>query len=98
MVHTYDLMKVLREKYHNHVFHPVFGGDIVDTFHYWGNYQELLAQNSFIFYERKGYTIPEEKLPPKYRIIQDDTLHQISSTFIKSVLTDKTKIPQQKKE
>ena len=39
MVHTYDLMRVLRDKYKDHNFHLVYGGDIVDTFDQWGNYK-----------------------------------------------------------
>lgn len=38
MIHTYDLINVLKQKYQNCKFHLVFGGDIVDTFKYWGSY------------------------------------------------------------
>lgn len=98
MVHTYDLMNVLKQKYEGYKFHLVFGGDIVDNFKYWGNYEKLLAENSFIFFHRKGYEIIEEKLPAERKIIIEDELQEISSTYIKGIITDQKKSLEEKEE
>ena len=39
------------------------GADLVDTLHYWDNYDDLVNKNDFIIYNRIGYTYKEENLP-----------------------------------
>jgi nicotinic acid mononucleotide adenylyltransferase len=68
-VQTYDLIGQLQKKYEWATFIFVMGGDVMHTIHTWGNSDKLQQENPFIIFNRKGYEIPVDKLPPKSTVI-----------------------------
>lgn len=76
----------MKEKYKNDKFHFVIGGDIIQTIGSWGNADKLITENSFIVFQRKGYSLNTNRFPQN-RVVEID-LPEISSSYVKKVLYD----------
>jgi nicotinate-nucleotide adenylyltransferase len=83
-------MTHLQEKYPQHQFRIIMGGDSFQNLDKWKNYQQLLSQYSLIIYQRPGFEI---KVPDGARVeITDAPLLDISSTYIRTLIREKKSI------
>jgi nicotinate-nucleotide adenylyltransferase len=52
--YTIDTLTFLREKYPQHEFSLIMGGDNIATLHLWKNYEQILAHYDIYVYQRPG--------------------------------------------
>jgi nicotinate-nucleotide adenylyltransferase len=87
---TIDTMTYLAEKYPQHQFSIIMGGDSIQNITKWKNYETLLNNYKIIVYNRPGYNATI--LPHKNISIVDAPLLDISSTLIRQKIKDKKSI------
>jgi nicotinate-nucleotide adenylyltransferase len=83
--YTVDTLAFLREKYPQHSFALIMGGDNLATLHLWKNYEQLLENHDIYVYNRPGYALGERAGHPRVRIVEAPLL-DISATFIRESL------------
>jgi nicotinate-nucleotide adenylyltransferase len=88
--YTIDTMTYLTEKYPQHQFSIIMGGDSIQNITKWKNYQTLLEQYKIIVYNRSGYNAAVIS-HPNISIV-DAPLLDISSTHIRNKIKNKTSI------
>jgi nicotinate-nucleotide adenylyltransferase len=88
--YTIDTLTYLSEKFPFERFSVIMGADSFQNIHRWKNFEQLVAQYSFIVYNRPGFEI-EDTFGAKITIL-DAPLLQISSTYIRRLLKDKKSI------
>ncbi len=84
---TYRTLELLKENYPNHEFHFVIGSEnlgIIET--KWVNGKKLFQEASFIAIKNPLFPLPD-KLPPHITMIDDIAWSDISSTFVRKLLT-----------
>jgi nicotinate-nucleotide adenylyltransferase len=92
--YTIDTLAYLKEKYPSHEFVLIMGGDQINSFHKWKNYQKLLSENEIIIYKRSD----EDQLPNEWNSIAkhitllEVPLFPISSTLIRQKVKAKKSI------
>jgi nicotinate-nucleotide adenylyltransferase len=80
--YTIDTLAYLKEQYPNKSFSLLVGGDNMENFHKWKNYEEIL--NKYKIYVYKRSKIQNEKFKTHQNIIHLDVpLMDISSTLIR---------------
>jgi len=79
--YTYNTLNILKNKYKEHDFHLIIGGDNFDIFHKWKNHEEIINKFKLIIYPRKYSSIQSSSLPNV--IFLDASLKNISSTEIR---------------
>ncbi|WP_235298580.1 nicotinate (nicotinamide) nucleotide adenylyltransferase [Portibacter marinus] len=85
--YTIDTLTYLKEKYPDHIFSLIMGGDNLSTFHKWKNYELILRDYDIKVYQRPSYDLGELQNHPKVSIVPAPML-DISSSFIrKSIKT-----------
>ena len=84
--YTYLTLTTLAEKYHEHQFTPIIGGDNLQTFHLWKNYESILENYQLFVYRRAGFH--ENPLLANHKKISlyEVPLLNISSTYIRETL------------
>lgn len=84
--YTVNTLKYLRTKFPEQTFFPIIGGDNLQTFHLWKDYENILEHHEILVYRRAGY-IENKELSghPKIKIY-DVPLLNISSTYIREML------------
>ena len=76
-------LRELRQRFPEHVFVPVIGGDNLPGFHKWKDHDEILHHHELYVYKRRGYQENRElKNHPKIRFF-DVPLLDISATYIR---------------
>lgn len=80
--YTVDTLAVLSDKYRNHEFKLIIGGDNLTHFHKWKNHQEILKQYELLVYPRPNARKPAFELPDTVSFV-DAPQMQISATFIR---------------
>lgn len=88
--YTIDTMMHLTEKYPQHEFSIIMGGDSFQNIPKWKNYKELLKQFKIIIYNRPGFEI-DSTLSKNIEIV-NAPLMDISSTFIRNAIKEKKSI------
>lgn len=78
-------MKHMLKKYEGSRFHFVVGADVLLTIHTWDGGENLRQEYPFIVLPRKGYELPQEKLPPQHHFL-DASLPEISSSYLKKII------------
>ncbi|MEM9823825.1 MAG: nicotinate (nicotinamide) nucleotide adenylyltransferase, partial [Bacteroidota bacterium] len=53
--YTIDTLTYLKEKYPQHAFSLIMGGDNLGSFHKWKNYEQILAHHQIFVYKRPQY-------------------------------------------
>ena len=81
--YTIDTLTHIREKYPQHDFAIIMGGDSFNNIQKWKNYQVLLKEYTIYIYLRPGFEIAEHE---KNIIILNAPLIEISSTRIRELL------------
>ena len=85
--YTVDTLAFLREKYPQHEFALIMGGDNLATLHLWKNYEQILANHDIYVYQRPNYDLGELASHPRVRLCEAPLL-DISATYIRQCLKD----------
>lgn len=83
--YTIDTLAYLREKYPQHEFALIMGGDNLATLHLWKHYELLLAQNDIYVYDRPDNEAGPFAAHPRVRRYTAPLL-QISSSYIRDCI------------
>jgi len=86
-----DTMTYLDEKYPQHTFSLIMGGDNLATLHKWKNYEQLIDRYPINVYKRPTYEIPELVNHPNITLF-DAPLLEISSSYIRQLIKEKKSI------
>jgi nicotinate-nucleotide adenylyltransferase len=79
---TVDTLAFLREKYPEHNFILIMGGDNLASFHLWKNYEAMLAQHLIYVYKRPKIELGQFEKHPNVKIF-DAPMMDISATMIR---------------
>lgn len=83
--YTVDTLAYLTEKYPQHRFALIMGGDNLRTLHKWKNHDVLLRDYRIYVYQRPDYDLGELATHPSI-YLQDAPMMQISASFIRRSL------------
>ena len=89
--YTIDTMTYAREKYPNHEFSLIMGGDNLASFHRWKNYEKLLELHKVFVYRRPSAEVPELANNPQVKLFEAPLL-DISSSYIRSEIKNNRSI------
>ena len=84
--YTVNTLAHLREQFPEHTFFPIIGGDNLQSFHLWKNYEEILKQHQIFVYRRSGFHGNPLLANHKHIKVFDVPLLNISSTYIREML------------
>ncbi len=82
--YTIDTLTYLKEKYPQHQYSIIMGGDSFSNIKKWKNYELIVKEYSFYIYERKGVQLNGE-VEAKINILKAPLL-EISSTVIREMI------------
>lgn len=84
--YTANTLKFLRTHFPDDSFFPIIGGDNLQSFHLWKNYEEILQDHQVYVYRRAGYH--ENPLLANHPAIHvfEVPLLNISSTYIRETI------------
>lgn len=85
--YTIDTLTFLKEKYPNHTFALIMGGDNIATLHLWKNYEQILANYDIYVYKRPNYDLGALATHPRVRICEAPLL-DISATYVRECLRE----------
>lgn len=88
--YTIDTMTYISEKYPQHQFKIILGGDSFQNIKKWKNYEVLLQQYGLIVYQRPGFEI-NPSLGCDVEVVQAPML-DISSTYIRQLIRQQKSI------
>ncbi|MBL7813654.1 MAG: nicotinate-nucleotide adenylyltransferase [Saprospiraceae bacterium] len=83
--YTIDTLTYLAEKYPQHEFALIMGGDNIATLHKWKNYELILRGYDIYVYRRPNYDLGELATHPRVKLF-DAPLMDISATYIRNCL------------
>lgn len=83
--YTVNTLAFLKEKYPEHEFALIMGGDNLASLHLWKNYEQILAGYDIYVYKRPAYELGELAAHPRVRICEAPLL-DISATYIRDCL------------
>lgn len=84
--YTVNTLTFLRNKFPDDTFFPIIGGDNLQSFHLWKDYQEILNQHQLLVYRRAGFHENPLLAGNKQIRIYDVPLLNISSTYIREMI------------
>lgn len=88
--YTIDTLTYLKEKYPQHQFTVIMGGDSFTNLPKWKNHEKILEDYRVFIYNRPGFVIGQP-LPESCTVL-DAPLLEISSTHIRELLKQKKSI------
>jgi nicotinate-nucleotide adenylyltransferase len=83
--YTIDTLTYLSEKYPNHEFTLLMGGDNLRSLHKWKNYETILKYYKIIVYKRKQPITNGLQNHPSVTFLDEVPFLNISSTFIRKL-------------
>ncbi len=86
--YTYKTLAVLEEKYPQHEFSLIMGGDNLDNFHKWKNYQNIIENHKIFVYPRPNSGKSELSKHKNVILVEDVPLMEISATQIRKALKE----------
>lgn len=86
--YTYNTLCLLRENYPDYDFTLIIGSDNWLIFDKWRNWTEIIDEFGLIIYPRPGYEIDTSKLPTNVILLARAPVTDLSSTQIRTALTD----------
>lgn len=89
--YTIHTLAYLTEKHPDKSFRLIIGGDNLESFTKWKNYEQILAQHGIYVYDRPGAQPSELKSHPNVTIVQAPML-DISATYIRQCIREKKSI------
>ncbi len=84
--YTIDTLVYLQEKYPNHNFSLIMGGDNISSIDKWKNYEILLKNYDIYVYNRPGFEDSPFMSHSRVKVVQKVPLMQISATFIRDAI------------
>lgn len=81
--YTIDTMTYAKEKYPEHEFSLIMGGDNLATLHKWKNYEKLLEYHRILVYKRPEAEVPELS-EHKNVVLCEAPLLDISASYIRN--------------
>lgn len=85
--YTVDTLAVLKEKYPQHEFALIMGGDNIASLHLWKNYEQILAEYDIYVYKRPSYDLGVLADHPRLSICEAPML-DISATYIRNCIQE----------
>jgi nicotinate-nucleotide adenylyltransferase len=85
--YTVDTLAYLKEKYPQHEFVLIMGGDNLGTFHKWKNYQQILDNYQIYVYSRPKYDLGPLAEHPQVRLFEAPMM-DISASYIRKCIKD----------
>ncbi len=89
--YTVDTMAYITEKYPQHNFHLIMGGDSLASLPKWKNYEVLLDRYSIIVYRRPGYELGELQSHQHVTVL-DSPQFEISASYVRERIKNKKSI------
>lgn len=89
--YTIDTLTHLTERYPEHQFHLIMGGDNLASLKKWKNYEIILRDFKILVYPRPGFQNPELAAHSSVTIT-DTPQMEISSTFIRKSISKKKNV------
>lgn len=89
--YTVDTMAYITEKYPQHRFSLIMGGDSLASLHKWKNYEVLLAKYNIIVYQRPNYDLGDLATHEHVTILECPQF-DISATYVRERLKNKKSI------
>lgn len=89
--YTVNTLVYLKEKYPEHDFALIMGGDNLGSFHKWKNYEEILKHHELYVYPRQESAETELEKNEKVKSVPAPRM-EISSTMIRQAIKDKKDI------
>ena len=86
--YTIDTLTYLNEKYPQHKFSIIMGGDNIATLHKWKNYEMLLSNYKIYVFERPGYEMGELIDHPNVELVPETPLLNISASYIRKCIKE----------
>jgi nicotinate-nucleotide adenylyltransferase len=86
--YTINTLAHLKEKYPQHRFSLIMGGDNLESFTKWKNYEEILKNHKIYVYPRPNTHFEEFKNHQNV-VITEAPLMEVSSTMIRQAIKDK---------
>lgn len=83
--YTIDTLSYLKEKYPEHEFVLIMGGDNLGSLHLWKNYEQLLANHDIYVYKRPNYELGALADHPRVKAFEAPPL-DISATYIRACI------------
>lgn len=88
--YTVDTLTYLAEKYPQHTFSLIMGGDNLANLHKWKNYEVILQNHEILVYKRPNYDLGDLQYNAQVTVVEAP-LMEISSSFIrKSIQLEKS--------
>jgi nicotinate-nucleotide adenylyltransferase len=84
--YTIDTLTYLSEKYPQHEFSLIMGGDNIATLHKWKNYELILRGYDIYVYRRPNYDLGDLATHQRVKIFEAP-LMDISATYIRNCIT-----------
>lgn len=85
--YTVDTLAYLAEKYPQHAFSLIMGGDNLATFHKWKNYEKILSDHHIYVYDRPGYELGDLEAHHAVTVLEAPLL-SISASYIRQQIRD----------
>ena len=85
--YTIDTLTYAREKYPQHEFSLIMGGDNLASLHKWKNYEQIIKNHRIYVYKRPTSEIPELASHPNITL-HDAPLLAISSSYIRQLIKE----------
>lgn len=82
--YTIDTLTLLSEKHKDHRFYLLMGGDNMEYFHKWKNYESILKYYGIIVYKRPDALPGSFKNHDNVQVLENVPLLHISSTYIRN--------------
>jgi len=89
--YTIDTLTFLKEKYPNHEFVLIMGGDNLASLHKWKNYELLLRDHHIYVYQRPQYNLGKLKDHAHVHLFEAP-LMQISASYIRKCIKNKQSV------
>lgn len=89
--YTVDTLAHLREKFPEHEFTLIMGGDNLKSFHKWKNHKVILKHHNILVYKRPEYLMGDLQDNPRIEVVEAP-LMEISSSFIRESLQQKKSV------
>ena len=85
--YTIDTLTYLHEKYPQHQFTLIMGGDNIASIQKWKNYELLLRGYDIYVYKRPQYDVGEFSTQPRVKVFEAP-LMEISATYIRNCIAN----------
>jgi len=89
--YTIDTLMHLKEKYPKNEFSLIMGGDNLQSFHKWKNYEKILENYHIYVYQRPSYDLGTLKDHENIHILEAPNL-EISASFVRKCIAENKSI------